>query len=353
MDAPLRLAVIGLGYWGKNVARSFAAAARARLEVLCDADPARLAAQRKLYPQARAVQHWHEVLADPAIDAVAIVTPAPAHHAMVREALLAGKHVFVEKPLTLTSAHAEELVELAEHTGRKLMVGHVFEFHPAVEYMKEQIDSGLLGDIHYMYCQRLNLGIVRSEENAFWSLAPHDVSMILRLFGGEPCEVAAHGAAFLQPGIEDVVFSTLRFADGRAAHIHVSWLDPHKERRVVVVGSRRMLVFDDMQPAEKIRVFDKGVEAAAEPPIGMPAINVRHGDIHIPHISGAAPLDLETQHFVDAVLDDFIPRSDGRSGLRVVRVLEEAARQLEAARGECGREPEGDVKETRDHHVRR
>lgn len=333
-DKPDRvtLAVVGLGNWGKNVLRSFAAAPGCNLHAICDANAGTLARTAKLYPAAKAVGDFEAVLSDPLLDAVAIATPAPLHHEMVCRALSAGKHVFVEKPAALTTRQAEEMADLAEWMGRKLMVGHLLEYHPAVEAMKREIDAGRLGDVHYMYSQRLNLGVVRQCENAFWSLAPHDISVILYLFGDEPVEVTASGAAFLQNGIEDVVFSNLRFADGRMAQIHVSWLDPHKERKMVVVGSRKMLVFDDMHPSEKIRIFDKGadVRAAADSPLR--SISVRHGDIYVPHIDDRPPLDIETAHFLDCILHDRPPRSDGRDGVRVVRVLEQVERYLHRPR---------------------
>ncbi len=325
---PVRIAIVGLGHWGKNVLRSFAGTTRCDVAAICDANPELLARRAPLYPSARATDSFQSVLDDPQTDAVAIVTPAPLHHEMVVGALSAGKHVFVEKPAALTVDHVQEMVELAQRMDRKLMVGHLLEYHPAVAAMKEQIDGGSLGDVHYMYSQRLNLGIVRQGENAFWSLAPHDISVILYLFGAEPDEVSAAGASFLQSGIEDVVFANLHFPDGRMAHIHVSWLDPHKARKMVVVGSKKMMVFDDMHPSEKIRIFDKGANLAAAAESPLHSVTVRHGDIHVPHIDGRPPLDIETAHFVDCIINDRRPRSDGRDGLRVVRVLEEVERHL-------------------------
>ena len=265
------------------------------------------------------------------LDAVAIVTPAPMHYGMAKAALEAGKHVYVEKPMTLRADHAEELVELAERNGRKLMVGHLLEYHPVVDQMKKTIEAGELGDVYYMYCQRLNLGVVRSQENAFWSLAPHDISVILYLFGAEPTGIEASGGCFLQDDVEDVVFVNLYFADGRVANIHVSWLDPHKERKMVVVGSKKMLVFDDMQASEKLRIYDKGanVGPSGSASSAMQAITVRHGEIRIPSVAGGEPLDIETRHFVDAVLYDTTPRSDGHDGLRVVRILEQVEQRLQ------------------------
>lgn len=326
----VRLGVVGLGGWGRHVVRSFAGARQCELSCICDADPAALAAAHQHFPRAGATDSYAQLLADSCLDAVALATPAPLHYEMAKAALRAGKHVFVEKPMTLTEDHARELVELSDRLGRKLMVGHLLEYHPAVELIKQQIDSGALGDIYYMYCQRLNLGVVRQQENAFWSLAPHDVSVILYLFGEEPDGIVAHGESYLQPGIEDVVFVNLHFPGGRMAQVHVSWLDPHKQRKMVIVGSQRMLVFDDMEPSEKIRIFDRGAVPAGPAPSAQ-AIRIRSGDIHIPHLGGPAPLDAETQHFVDCILHDAAPRSDGRDGLRVVRILEQVQRQLHQA----------------------
>lgn len=329
----VRVAVVGLGGWGRNVVRSFAAAPRCELAAICDRDAKSLAAQGKLYPQARATDDYDSLLANESIDAVVLATPAPFHYAMARAALEAGKHVYVEKPMTLTEADAEALVACADRLDRKLMVGHLLEYHPAVDLVRREMEAGTLGDVFYMYCQRLNLGVVRRDENAFWSLAPHDISIILYLFGSEPSRITARGACFLQDGVEDVVFATLEFPDGRIAQVHVSWLDPSKARKMVLVGSRRMLVFDDMEPTEKVRIYDKGAAVPEAVGNAMAAITTRHGDIHIPHLPAAQPLDIETRHFVDSILNDTPPRSDGRDGLRVVRILAEVERQLAAVRG--------------------
>jgi predicted dehydrogenase len=324
----VRLGAVGLGGWGRNLVRSFGNAKRCDLAYICDSNPQALEAHQKLFPKAATTQSFDALLGDPSLEAVALATPAPLHYAMAKAALEAGKHVYVEKPMTLTVPDAESLVRTAEAAGRKLMVGHLLEYHPVVLRIKEMVDAGELGEIHYMYSQRINLGVVRKDENAFWSLAPHDVSVALFLFGQEPDEIVASGACYLQPGIQDVVFANLHFPDGRMAQIHVSWLDPHKERRMVVVGSKKMAVFDDMEPTEKLRVFDKGATVQTDA-VGMTqAIQVRHGDIHIPHIPATEPLNLETQHFVDSILNDTTPRSDGHDGLRVVRVLDRVDRLL-------------------------
>ncbi len=328
MSDVVRLGMVGLGGWGKNVVRSFAQAQNCQLKYICDASPKSLEQHSKLFPQATPTQDFQAILNDPEIDAVSIVTPAPMHYDMAKAALLAGKHVYVEKPMTLQSDHAQELCELSESLDRKLMVGHLLEYHPVVDMMKKRIDSGEIGDIHYMYCQRLNLGVVRQHENAFWSLAPHDISVILYLFGQEPDGIVASGECFLQPGIEDVVFVNMHFPDGRMAQIHVSWLDPHKERKMVVVGSQKMLVFDDMQASEKLRIFDTSAKVDAGPVNAIQAITLRHGDIVLPRVPATEPLMIETQHFVDAIRNNTTPRSDGRDGLRVVRILEQVDQQL-------------------------
>jgi predicted dehydrogenase len=324
----VRLGVAGVGGWGKFVARNFSSTAHCQLAAVCDANRTTLNQQSRLYPEAALTDCFDDLLRDPALDAIALATPAPAHYEMAKAALSAGKHVFVEKPMTLSTEHAHELVELADAVDRKLMVGHLLEYHPAVDLMKQQVDAGELGDIHYMYCQRLNLGVVRQQENAFWSLAPHDISVILYLFGAEPNHIDATGQSFLQNDIEDLAFATLHFADGRMANIHVSWLDPHKKRSMVVVGSEKMLVFDDMQSTEKIRIFDKSACIDAAPTSSLNPIVVRHGDIRIPKIGNHEPLAIETEHFINCILQDTTPRSDGRDGLRVVRVLEAVHKQF-------------------------
>lgn len=326
----VRTAVVGCGYWGKNLVRNFAALSD--LRVCCDASPAireRIASE---YPQVRVVERYEDVLSDPDVDAVVLATPARFHAEMAIQAMDAGKHVFVEKPLALSVADAERVVERAEATGRIAMVGHLLEYHPAVEYLKTLITTGELGEVYYCYSHRLNLGRLRSDENALWSLAPHDISVILYLFDEEPEEVSASGQAFLQAGIDDVVFATLKFGSGRVAHVHVSWLDPNKERRFTVVGSRKMATFDDGEAREKVRVYDKGIDRlGTEAPSYSTydeALTLRDGDIYIPRLPNAEPLAIECRHFLQAVVTGVPPRSDARDGLRVVKVLESASKAM-------------------------
>lgn len=326
----INVAMVGLGQWGGIVLRNLAATRGCRVAAICDIDETVLDAHAARYPDARPERDYQSILDDPGIDAVAIATPADGHFDMARRALEAGKHVFVEKPMTLRSADAEELVRLAERVGRRLMVGHLLEHHPAFDELRRMVRDGTLGDIIYIYAQRLNLGVVRRHENAWWSLAAHDVSVICRLFDAPSRSVAAVGQCYLQrdKGIHDVVFATLTFDGGRIGHVHVSWLDPHKTRQMTVVGTRQMAVWDDMSASEKIRLYDKGADpphAASYPE----AITLRTGDIRIPRISGEEPMARQMRHFVDCILHDRPVLTDGTDGLRVVRVLEAGQRSLE------------------------
>jgi predicted dehydrogenase len=326
----LKLAVIGAGGWGSNLVRVFSQLEGCVLAAICDVNAQVLAQHGKRLPGVRCTQKLDEVLADPSIDAVVIAVDAANHFPVARAALGAGKHVFVEKPLTLEVAHAVELVRLAAEMRKKLMVGHLLLFHPAMQAVKALCDARELGDIHYLYSQRLNLGIIRSNENAWWSLAPHDISVALWLFGALPVSVAATGATYLQTGktIEDVVFAALRFADGRVAQIHVSWLDPHKMRKLTIVGSKKMLVFDDTEADEKLRIYDKGAAPRAGYTSYEDGVAVRSGNIVIPTVAMKEPLGLECAEFRDCILEDRAPRAPGADGLAVVRVLTAGARSL-------------------------
>jgi predicted dehydrogenase len=326
---PIGVAVVGTGDWGANLVRNFARLPGARLAALCDSDAKRLEAASAQYPDARALRTVGEVAADPAVQAVVVSASAVSHYPLARTLLEAGKDVYVEKPLALEVGHAEELVRLARERGRILMVGHLLLFHPAVRHMKGMIERGELGDLYYVYSQRVNLGKVRRDENALWSFAPHDLSVILHLLGMEPLDVVARGSAFLQGAVEDVVFVDLRFPGGKLAHVHVSWLDPHKLRKFTVVGSQKMVVFDDMEASEKIRIYDKGVDRAGAVVSYGDSLTVRSGDILIPKISLQEPLAIECRHFVECVRDRKAPLTDGEDGLRVVRVLAAAQASLE------------------------
>jgi len=325
------LAVIGAGRWGKNLVRNFAGLPGAELRYICDANEKVRKAMAGMHPKATVTGDSQEILDDNGVEAVVVAVDVPSHYEVAKACLLAGKHTYVEKPLTLSGTESQELIDLASARGVKLMVGHLLEYHPAVGYMKDVIHKGAVGQPLYLCFQRVNLGIVRKEENAWWSLAPHDISVACYLFDAEPVSVSASGHAYLQDGIEDVVFANLKFADGRMAHIHVSWLDPHKIRKVTLVGSQKMVVFDDMEASEKIRVYDKGAYVERSVASYAEAITLRTGDILIPKISNDEPLRLECEHFVDCVLKGTEPRSNGADGLRVVKVLEAGSASL--ARG--------------------
>jgi predicted dehydrogenase len=326
----LNVAVIGAGSWGKNLVRNFASAKGAALAVVCDREESRLAALRASYPQTKFTRDSAGVFGDPSIGAVVIATDAPTHFELAKAALEAGKHCYVEKPMCQSAAEADKLAALAERLSLKLMVGHLLLYHPAVAKLKSLIDSGELGDIYYMYTQRLNLGVVRSNENAWWSLAPHDVSVINHLFSAAPARVSAQGQCYLQKGIEDVVFATLYFADGRLAQVHTSWLDPHKMRRMTIVGSQKMVTFDDMEPSEKVWIYDKGATANLSYSSYGELITLRQGDIYIPKLDTTEPLKLECQHFVDCVVNGTPVRTGGRDGAAVVKVLEAGQRSIKA-----------------------
>jgi len=326
---PVRVGVAGLGNWGPNLARNFDGLPGCELTWVCDASQE---ARERVAPSlrdARVTAELDELLADPRLDAVALATPVPTHAELAARVLEAGKHCFVEKPLAERVADAERAVEAARAAQRVLMVGHLLEYHPGVLRLKEIADSGELGEIRYIYSNRLNLGVLREEENALWSLGAHDVSVLLALAGEEPHEVEARGESYMQPGIEDVVFCFLRFPSGLSAHLHLSWLDPHKERRFTIVGSRRMATFDDMELERKVTVYDKGFDERAG---SYGEYITRSGDTWSPRIPNTEPLRAECEHFVACVRDGATPRSDGESGLRVVRVLEALQDSLESSR---------------------
>jgi len=326
----VRLAQIGVGNWGKNLLRNFATLPQAEVHIACELNEEirrRVAAE---YPGIRATEQVEEVVQDRDVEAVVIATQAATHFELARQCLQQQKHVFVEKPMVLKAQHGEELVRLAEESGRVLMVGHLLEYHPAYRKVKELIDAGELGEVYYVYATRVNLGVVRKEENALWSFAPHDISVILMLLGEMPERVITAGQSYLRDGVEDVTFTTLHFPGRRMAHIHVSWLDPHKIRQLTVVGSKKMVVVDDMEPSEKIRIYDKGVHFRGTYLGYGEALTLRIGDIHIPYVQMEEPVKIECQHFLECVLENRRPKSDGVSGLRVVRVLEAAERSLKS-----------------------
>ena len=326
-DGRASVAVAGLGPWGANLARNFNELAR--LAWVCDPSRERLEAAAARYPATRATSSFDELLADDAVEAVVVATPVPTHAELARRALAAGKHVFVEKPMALDAEHAEALVALAEERGLALLPGHLLLYHPGVLKLKELVDAGELGQVLYVYGNRQNLGTIRQDENALWSLGVHDLSVILFLLDEEPSEVLARGESFLKPGVEDVVFCHLRFPSGKAAHMHLSWLDPHKMRRMTVVGTEKMAVFDDMELDRKVTVYD----SAAEPSLrSYGEWSTRTGDVYSPRVPNAEPLRLECEHFLDLVRGESDRLAAARAGLGVVRALEQLQASLERER---------------------
>jgi predicted dehydrogenase len=314
----------GLGPWGGNLARNFNELAG--LKWICDLDGDRLDELSSRLPRTRFTTRFEDLLEDPEVEAVVIATPVITHARLAEQALRAGKHVFVEKPMALTAADAEALVDLAAERSRVLMPGHLLLYHPGVRKLKELVDSGELGEVLYVYGNRQNLGQIRTDESALWSLGVHDLSVILHLLGEEPSEVWARGESFLKEGVEDVVFCYLRFPSGKVAHMHLSWLDPHKMRRMTVVGAQRMAVFDDMELERKVTVYDK----AAEQPLGTYGEwRTRAGDIHSPRIANDEPLRLECDHFLSLVAGEGDRLQAARDGVAVVRVLEQLQQSLE------------------------
>jgi predicted dehydrogenase len=329
VSGPVRIGVAGLGYWGPNLARNFAAIPGCELAWCCDGSAEARERWAPSFLGTRFTDDLGELLADPELDAVVLATPVPTHGPLAARVLEAGKHCFVEKPLAASVAEAEAAVAAAAEADRVLMVGHLLEYHPGVAKLKEIAGAGQLGDIHYIYSNRLNLGQLRADENALWSLGAHDVSVVLHLAEEEPYELEARGESFMRDGIEDVVFGFMRFPSGLAAHLHLSWLDPHKERRFTVVGSKRMATFDDMVVERKVTVYDKGFDESSS---SYGEYITRAGDIWSPRVANREPLRLECEHFVECVREGRAPRSDGESGLRVVRVLEALQASLDESR---------------------
>lgn len=330
MTTPINIAVIGSGYWGPNIIRNITQIGRANLHTICDLDANQLAKMdEKFHPQF-ITQNIADVVNNPDIEAVVVATPAHTHAEIGMQVLQAKKHLFVEKPLTLTSDDAQKLVDLAAAQGVKLMVGHVFQYNPAVRKLKELVQSGDLGEVLYIYSTRVNLGKIRDDLNAFWNLAPHDISIINYILGQDPMRVSARGFNYLQPelNLEDVVFAIVEYPNNIAAHIHTSWLDPNKIRRMTVVGEKKMVVYDDISE-NRITIYDKGVAWIEDSSnYGVHRLMTFSGDIYIPKLPAIEPLRAEIEHFIECVSSDMQPLSDGVDGLNVVKVLEGVSKSL-------------------------
>jgi predicted dehydrogenase len=322
----VRLGVVGAGAWGKNHVRTVAGLAEAELAAVCDTNPATREKLSRQHPGALVTGSLDELLAH--VDAVVVAAPAATHADLARRCIEAGKPCLVEKPFALSVRDAEAVAAAAAKHKVPVLAGHLLLFHPAVEKLRALIAAGELGKVFYLYGLRLNLGQVRRDENALWSFGPHDVSVTLYLLNEAPVRVAAQGRCYLQPGVEDVVFLTMEFQSGVLAHVQLSWLDPHKVRKLTVVGSKQMVVFDDMEPREKLRIYDKGVDRPPEYASYGEALAIREGDIFIPRIPGGEPLAAELAHFVRVAQGQEAPRTGAEDGVRVVRVLEAASRSL-------------------------
>jgi predicted dehydrogenase len=329
MQRPVSVGVVGMNYWGPNLARNFARLEGCDLRWCCDLDEDLLERHRPAHPSTRFTADIDDLLSDDELDAVVVATSVPTHARLAGMALAAGKHTFVEKPLAVDAADARRLVAQADEADRVLMVDHLLVYHPAVRALRALVEEGALGQVFYLYGNRQNLGIVRPDENALWSLGPHDISVMLHLVGERPVEAAASGESYLQPGVEDVVFGRIRFPSGVIGHLHLSWLDPHKMRKMTVIGSEKMVVFDDMETERKVTIYDKGPIPRTE--TYGEYIQVRSGDIHIPKIPAVEPLRLVCQEFVECVAEGRRPVADGEAGAQVVEVLEAMTQSLRQA----------------------
>ncbi|MEJ2100879.1 MAG: Gfo/Idh/MocA family oxidoreductase [Desulfobacterales bacterium] len=325
----INIAVIGCGYWGPNLIRNFNSLSACRVKVVCDIDNQRLAHMRSLYSGVKTTTDFNEVIDDDEIDAIAIATPVRFHYAMAKKALQGGKHTFIEKPLASSAAECGELIELGESNGLTIIVGHTFVYSPPVRKIKEIIRRGALGEIQYISARRLNLGLFQTDINVTWDLAPHDISIILYVLDEYPKSVNCQGKAHIHPDIEDVTTLTLNFANGCFATIQSSWLDPNKIREMTFVGSRRMLVYNDVEPNEKIKIYDKRVET---PPyydtFAEFQYSYHYGDMYSPYLKQYEPLKMECQHFLDCIESGERPASCGYEGLKVVEILEAASESL-------------------------
>lgn len=326
----LNVGIVGCGYWGPNLIRNFNSLADCCVKKVCDADADRLAYIKDLYPHAETTSEFSEIVGDDDIDAVTIVTPVRFHFDMAKASLLAGKHTFVEKPMAASVEQCEELVRIARDKGLTLMVGHTFVYSTPVRRIKEIVDSGELGEVQYISARRLNLGLFQKDINVAWDLAPHDISIILYILDTFPISANCQGKAHVKADIEDVTNMTLNFAKGGFATIQSSWLDPNKIRQITVVGNKKMLVYDDVEPIEKIKIYDKRVDI---PPhydtFGEFQYSYHYGDMYSPYLKLVEPLKVECRHFLDCIKDGTKPLSSGEEGLMVVKILQAASESLQ------------------------
>lgn len=334
MNKQVKVGVVGLGYWGPNLVRNFRALHDCHLRMMCDLDEDRLKHLSSLYPEVESAKEFKHVLNGANLDAVVIATAVGSHFPMAKAALLAGKHTFIEKPMASSSDQCEELIDIARRKGLVLMTGHTFLYSPAVRKIKEIVDSGDIGEIRYISARRLNLGLFQKDINVAWDLAPHDISIILYMMGEQPVTVNCRGSAHITPGIEDVTTMCLSFEKQRTAIIHSSWLDPRKVREMTIVGSKRMIVYDDVMQQEKIKIFDARVE---RPPhydtFAEFHYAYHYGDVYAPYLKQEEPLKIECQHFIDCIKNGGSPLTSGERGLELVRILEASSQSLKSGGG--------------------
>ncbi len=329
MSNPTKVGVVGCGYWGPNLIRNFRGLQDCQLKLVCDLSEARLKHMRTLYPEVETTRDFNHMLNGAGLDAVVVATSVRFHYSMAKAALEAGKHTFIEKPMAASSAECEELIEIAQKNGLTLMIGHTFLYSPAVRKIKEIVDRGDLGEIRYISARRLNLGLFQKDINVAWDLAPHDLSIILHIFEDAPISVNCRGSAHVTPGIEDVTSMCLTFRRDRSAIVQSSWLDPRKIREMTIVGSKRMIVYDDVAPLEKIRIFDARVETPPHYDTFAEFHYAYHyGDVYAPYIKQEEPLRTECQHFLDCIKTGRTPISNGQQGRDLVKILEASSQSL-------------------------
>jgi len=329
MKKNIKVGVVGCGYWGPNLIRNFRALPDCQLQLMCDLSQARLNHLRQLYPEVEGITDFAHTLNGAGLDAVVIATSVKHHYPMAKASLVAGKHTFIEKPMASSAEQCEELIDIARRQGLVLMIGHTFLYSPAVRKIKELVDWGDLGEIRYICARRLNLGLFQKDINVAWDLAPHDISIVLHIMEQMPLSVNCRGSAHVTPGIEDVTSMCLNFPDNRSALIHSSWLDPRKTREMTIVGSKKMIVYDDVAQIEKVKLYDVRVE---RPPhydtFGDFHYAYHYGDMHVPYIKQEEPLKSECQHFLDCINEGISPLTDGVRGLELVRILEASSESL-------------------------
>ena len=329
MAKQIKIGVVGCGYWGPNLVRNFRSLPDCNLKMICDLSEQRLAHLKPLYPEVQGTTDYRHLLNGAGLDAVVIATAVHTHYPMARASLLAGKHTLIEKPMACSSADCQELIAIAKKKGLVLMTGHTFLYSPAVRKIKEIVDHGDIGEIRYISARRLNLGLFQKDINVAWDLAPHDISIVLNIMGEQPLTVNCRGSAHITPAVEDVTTMCLTFQNQRSAIIHSSWLDPRKVREMTIVGSKRMIVYDDVAPLEKIRIFDARVERPAHYDTFAEFHYAYHyGDVYAPYIKQEEPLKTECQHFLDCIRAGTTPLSDGNQGLELVRILEASSASL-------------------------